>query len=155
MSIVTDREDTRLGQVKDNGQNEAYLALSQEEIDKGYLRPVRDSYIHIGRYYTHNPEILNQPYKYGSKTYVATIPCLIENERVIGSSYITQEELDQYNTTKGYIGGCGTLTKIHERLAQTYARDPKFYSATFCVGCKTHPPVSEFVWDGTDEKVGS
>lgn len=53
---------------------------------------------------------------------------------------------------------CGTVTKMGQSLAETYARDPAFYSGTFCVGCRTHFPVGkdgEFVWDGTDEKVGT
>ncbi|GAB3884441.1 hypothetical protein [Terrabacter terrigena] len=51
--------------------------------------------------------------------------------------------------------GCGAVTTMGLRLAETYARDPKFYGATYCVGCRMHRPVSEFVWDGTDERVGS
>lgn len=31
-------------------------------------------------------------------------------------------------------------------LCETYARDPFFYSGTFCVGCRAHFPVSEFTW---------
>lgn len=53
---------------------------------------------------------------------------------------------------------CGTVTHMAQTLAQTYARDPSFYSGTFCAGCKTHFPVGvdgEFVWDGTNEKVGT
>lgn len=57
-------------------------------------------------------------------------------------------------STKG-IKGCGGATTMALGLAETYARDPKFYGATYCVGCKMHLPVSEFVWDGTDEEVGS
>ena len=42
-------------------------------------------------------------------------------------------------------------------IAATYARDPKFYGATFCINCRMHRPVGpdgEFVWDdGT--KVGA
>lgn len=33
-----------------------------------------------------------------------------------------------------------------------------FYSGTFCSTCRVHRPVGdagEFVWDGTDEKVGT
>jgi len=51
--------------------------------------------------------------------------------------------------------GCGALTKMNKTISETYARDPKFYGMTFCVGCGTHLPVSEFVWDGTNELVGS
>lgn len=50
---------------------------------------------------------------------------------------------------------CGTVTTMALGIAETYARDPKFYGATFCCHCGTHLPVSEFVWDGTDEEVGS
>lgn len=50
---------------------------------------------------------------------------------------------------------CGTLTTMSRDIAETYARNPKFYGATFCCGCRTHLPVSEFTWDGTTEPVGS
>jgi hypothetical protein len=53
---------------------------------------------------------------------------------------------------------CGTVTTMGPALAETYARDPKFYGATMCVGCGGHFPVGEhgeFVWDGTAEKVGT
>jgi len=50
---------------------------------------------------------------------------------------------------------CGTNTSMGVKLAETYAVDPKFYSHTFCCSCSDHLPVSEFTWDGTDEKVGS
>ncbi len=54
-------------------------------------------------------------------------------------------------------GGCGVLTQMSEPIAETYARDPKFYGRTFCVGCGDHFPVSQFVWaEGLeDETVGS
>lgn len=51
--------------------------------------------------------------------------------------------------------GCGALTTMALPLCETYARDPKFYGATYCVGCKTHLPVAEFHWDGDNEVVGS
>jgi hypothetical protein len=53
---------------------------------------------------------------------------------------------------------CGVVTVMGLKLAETYARDPKFYGATFCVGCKEHLPVGEhgeFLWDGTKKKVGT
>lgn len=84
-----------------DGRQKAYVVLSQEERDKGFIRPVRRSYLH-------------------SK--------------------------------------CGVVTKMGLVLAETYARDPSFYSGTFCVGCSAHFPVGEngeFTWDGTDEKVGT
>lgn len=53
---------------------------------------------------------------------------------------------------------CGTVTTMGQTLAETYARDPNFYSGTFCCGCRAHFPVGadgEFVWSGTNEKVGT
>ena len=73
---------------------EAYLVLSDEERAKGFVRPVRRSYIHLT---------------------------------------------------------CGSVTTMGQAIAETYARDPHFYGATYCVNCKMHRPVGadgEFVWDG-------
>jgi hypothetical protein len=82
------------------------VVLSEEERAKGFVRPVRDTYKHVGR---------------------------------DGNSR------------------CGWTTKMGRALAETYARDPTFYSGTFCSNCRTHYPVGEdgeFVWlDGT--KVGT
>jgi hypothetical protein len=50
---------------------------------------------------------------------------------------------------------CGTETTMGLALAETYARDPGFYSGTFCVSCGSHFPLDQFVWAGTDETVGS
>ena len=83
------------------GQQKAYVVLSEEERAKGFVKPVRRSYIH-------------EP--------------------------------------------CGALTTMGIALAETYARDPYFYSGTFCTGCAKHFPVGEdgeFVWSGTLEKVGT
>jgi hypothetical protein len=85
-------------ELKENGQYKDYWVLSPEERAKGYVRPVRYSYVH--------------------KT-------------------------------------CGVCTSMSDALSETYARNPKFYGYTFCVGRKNHFPVSEFLWDGTDEEVGS
>jgi hypothetical protein len=53
---------------------------------------------------------------------------------------------------------CGGTTTMGYALAETYAANPSFYSGTYCAHCKTHFPVGadgEFVWDGTNEKVGT
>lgn len=53
---------------------------------------------------------------------------------------------------------CGVVTRMSRSIAETYARDPSFYSGTYCAGCRDHFPVGadgEFTWDGTDEKVGT
>lgn len=79
---------------------------------------------------------------------------LSDEERALGfvrpvrTSYVHDEDL----------GGCGTMTEMGRRLAETYARDPHFYGATYCAGCKDHFRVGEdgqFYWRGTTEKVGT
>jgi hypothetical protein len=53
---------------------------------------------------------------------------------------------------------CGAITTMGQALAETYARDPTFYSGTFCVRCRAHFPVGpegEFTWADTNEKVGT
>jgi hypothetical protein len=50
---------------------------------------------------------------------------------------------------------CGGVTRMGLALSETYARDPKFYSGTFCCGCGTHFPVAEFTWEPDGSVVGS
>lgn len=56
---------------------------------------------------------------------------------------------------------CGAITTMSRDIAETYARDPGFYSGTFCTTCRAHFPVGEngeFTWyemDGSEgPKVG-
>lgn len=49
---------------------------------------------------------------------------------------------------------CGTVTTMALPLAETYARNPKFYGGTYCVGCKAHRVVAEFVWEPDGSPVG-
>lgn len=53
---------------------------------------------------------------------------------------------------------CGVATTMGQSIAETYARDPHFYSGTFCVGCGSHfnlfddtdVDTPNFIWeDGT------
>ncbi len=50
---------------------------------------------------------------------------------------------------------CGAITKMGPSIAETYARDPKFYGSTFCIACRKHLPVGEFTWDKSSERLGS
>lgn len=50
---------------------------------------------------------------------------------------------------------CRGVTTMGRSLSETYARDPKFYSHTFCVNCNKHLPVEEFVWTADGQQVGS
>lgn len=99
--LTTDPNDPRLGHGADEEpvpQQEVYLILSEEERQKGFIRPYRDRYIH--------------------KT-------------------------------------CGTETVMGRALSETYARDPRFYGATYCVHCQMHRPVTEFTWSTDGNQVGS
>lgn len=81
------------------GQQKGYVVLTAEERAKGFVRPVRRSYVH--------------------KT-------------------------------------CGGVTRMAQDIAETFARDPNFYSGTFCVDCRQHFPLDQFHWlDNPDQQVGS
>lgn len=91
-------------------------------------------------------------------------PCLKNGQKEEGQNtcYLILSEEER---AKGFIrpvrdsythDKCGALTRMPLAIAETYARDPKFYGATFCTGCNTHLPVGEFTWDdGSNTKVGS
>jgi len=97
---TSDRNDPRLTKGVDETpreQADVYLVLSDEERAKGFLRPVRRSYVHLT---------------------------------------------------------CGSVTTMGTAIAETYARDNRFYSHTYCCACRKHLAVGEFRWtDG--EVVGS
>ena len=40
---------------------------------------------------------------------------------------------------------CNAVTTMGQALAETFARDPHFYSGTFCVACRAHFPVGDKV----------
>ena len=131
------------------GQQKAYVVLSDEERAKGFVRPVRRSYVHVGPPPPASLRDLTEEehQQYDQYGYVKFEEYGPERSPVTGR-YWTQAELDR-------LGGCKVVTTMGEALAETYARDPSFYSGTFCAGCRTHFPVGEFVWDSTSERVGS
>lgn len=119
MSYTTDPNDPTLGHGTDEEpipQHDTYLILSDEERAKGFIRPVRKTYVHM----------------------------YMEDGSAVPYPIVS---------FKG-IKGCHTATTMGTPLAETYARDPSFYGATYCVGCQKHLPVSEFVWED-HEVVGS
>lgn len=163
MPYTTDPNDPRLDRSPDTGpgpQNEVYLILSEEERAKGYVRPVRGSYVHMGKDLTRffPPEELASAQKaeYAAYGYFAfaSIRPEFANGSLLGT-YLNEDEFKRYK--KGYVQPLcgGTATYMGGALAETYARNPGFYGSTYCVGCRQHLPVEEFVWDGTNEKVGS
>jgi hypothetical protein len=156
MSLTTDKNDPCLNTPKGEGQqNECYLVLSEEERAKGFIRPFRDTYTHVGRNVTAHwkgihrmlteEEIESQPHI--DKKCVAVMTTLTkEDGSFLGGPYVTQKELDAWKNGER-VGGCGASTKMARELAETYARDPNFYGSTWCMGCGKHIDVSEFVWD--------
>lgn len=145
MSLTDDPSDPRLKRGADSEptpQSEVYLVLSEEERAKGFVRPVRKTYIHVGLKPKYPLRDLTEEEhgRYDSYGYVKFEP-YPEGEYAIGRFW-TQKELDTH--------GCGTSTTMAQALAETYARQPGFYGATYCVHCGMHKPVDEFVWeDGT------
>jgi hypothetical protein len=53
-----------------------------------------------------------------------------------------------YRTAYRHLA-CDTVTTMARAIAETYARNPGFYGATYCCGCRMHRPVGEhgeFEW---------
>lgn len=155
---TTDHTNPKLGYGIDEepvDQNEVYLVLSEEERAKGFIRPYRDSYIHQGRRFT-TYTLLDEPEGdiRGGDEYVAIFDITDASGNHIGGHYATQKELDRFLKT-GFVGGCGGLTRMSQPISETYARDPKFYGSTYCVHCRMHLAVSEFIWDADGQTVGS
>lgn len=135
--------------------NDAYLVLSEEERAKGFVRPVRHSYQHVGiagpRFPT-RPLDAEQERIFGGNGYVVFEVYPVGYKGASTGWFWTQAQLDSIGK------GCGTVTTMGQALAETYARQPSFYGATYCCGCSMHRPVGadgEFVWEGTEERVGT
>lgn len=50
---------------------------------------------------------------------------------------------------------CGNTTTMALSIAETFARDPGFYSGGYCAFCRTHFPNAEFVWPDDGTMVGT
>jgi len=145
--LTTDKNNPLLKETNQVGQQKAYLILSEEERAKGFIRPLRTTYKHVGK----------KP-KYPLRDLTKE-----EHERYDKFGYIKFEEYPEemspqtgrYWTEKDLNSGCGAETKMALELSETYARQPDFYGATFCVGCGKHLPVDEFIWIEDGERVGS
>lgn len=152
MSTTDDPNDPRLKNIGADGMQETYLVLSDEERAKGFVRPVRRTYIHVGMPGPANElrDLTDEEHGRLDEYGYVKFEKYPDGPGPVGR-YWTQEQLDSVGK------GCGVATTIGQALAETYARDPKFYGGTFCVGCRDHFPVGEkgeFVWeDGS--RVGS
>lgn len=135
----------RAEQTAYTGQHKDYIVLCEEERAKGFVRPYRDAYCHVGVRPKHGTRPLNsaelemwpdEPRPFA----------VFEEYPAGGGRYWTKDEL---------ASGCGSVTTMGRALSETYARNPKFYGATFCVNCNRHLPVGEFMWTRDNERVGS
>ena len=46
---------------------------------------------------------------------------------------------------------CGETTVMGSEIAESVARDPHYYTETFCAGCSDYFPVEEFQWKSDDQ----
>lgn len=148
--LTTDRDDPRLKQTRPSGQQEAYIVLSEEERAKGFVRPVRRAYRHVGLKPKNalrdlTPEEQDRYAPYGYEKYEEYPKPNPDGSSVVG----------RFWTNKELRGGCGVETRMGLALCETYARKPDFYGSTFCCGCGEHLPVREFIWVEDGAVVGS
>lgn len=161
MSLTTDPNHPALGkwdgkpEDSPTPQNKIYLVLSQDEIAKGFKRPYRDAYKHIG---IPGPKFPLRDFteeemtRWASSGYVKFEP-YPEGYKGSATGHLwTQAALDSVGK------GCGDITTMGRALSETYARDPGFYGATYCCGCMKHFKVGadgEFIWTADGERVGT
>lgn len=133
-------------ELRPDGMQKDYVVLCPQERAKGFVRPVRRSYRHIGIRPTHPTRELTEDEKkqYSDYKYVLFEP--YSDGGSVTGRFWTKEQLNS---------GCGTTTTMGLALAETYARDPGFYSGTFCCGCAKHLGLEEFVWEGTNDRLGT
>lgn len=126
-----------------------YKSLAPElRTPANFIRPLRHSYVHVGikPTYPTRPLTAEETARYAAQNYV----CFEQypaSEAPVTGRFWTLKQLASV--------GCGEVTQMADELAETYAVDPKFYSSTYCVGCGAHLPVEQFVWNGTNQRVGS
>lgn len=91
-----------------------------------------------------------------------TDPRLTRGADPVDGPYTPQAEvylvLPEEDRAKGFVRPvrrsywhitCGKITTMGVSLAETYARQPDFYGATYCAHCGLHRPVGldgEFYW---------
>jgi hypothetical protein len=144
-----------------DGQHVDHWVLCAEERAKGFVRPVRDAYLHVGIAAPTSLRPLTEEEKarWPDTGFVAFEPFAKRDPRWYPGapndapgSYWTHARLDLVGK------GCGTKTTMPRAIAETYARKPDYYGSTLCCGCGKYLPVGargEFVWDGTQERVGT
>lgn len=138
-----------------DGQHADHWVLCETERAKGFVRPVRDAYVHVGLFGpTHPLRDLTEEEtgRFKQFGYVKFEAYPEGSHGAVTGKFWTQQDLDKINK------GCGVRTTMPRSIAESYARQPNYYGSTFCCGCGTYLPVGasgEFVWDGTTERVGT
>lgn len=149
--VPKDRSHTNL---RPDGQQEGYVVLCDSERAKGFVRPYRDAYKHVGipgPRFSLRDLTEEEKERYKDCGYVKFEPYPEGYKLNTLGRYWTQEGLDSIGK------GCGKITTMGRKIAETYARDPKFYSGTFCSSCRNHFAVGEdgeFVWYEMDGSIG-
>lgn len=138
-----------------DGQYKDHYVLCETERAKGFVRPVRLKYQHVGPPGPQFPlrdMTAEEKERWGEHGYVQFEPYPEGHKGSSTGRFWTQEQIDKIGK------GCGTVTSMPVACAETYARQPGYYGSTFCCGCGQYLPVGakgEFVWDHTTERVGT
>ncbi len=132
------------------GQHGDHWVLSPEERSRGFIRPVRLSYRHVGPEGPQYPlrDLTEEEKKLWGEDY-AKYEHYPDNGCGRTGRFWTQAELDKIGK------GCNSVTTMPRPIAETYAVKPSSYGRTFCCACRDYLPIAEFVWDGTNERVGT
>ncbi len=72
---------------------------------------------------------------------------LVLSDAELAQGFVRPVRTSYWHTT------CGQVTTMGQALAETYARQPDFYQATYCATCRQHRPVGaagEFHWVDSD-----
>ena len=140
-----------------DGQHADHWVLCEAERAKGFVRPVRLAYEHVGipgpKYSLRDlTREERDRFSDGSGSGYDKFEAYPDSESPVTGRYWTQTQLDRVGK------GCGVVTRMPLVCAETYARQPGYYGSTFCCGCRTYLPVGadgEFVWEGTTQRVGT
>lgn len=159
MGVTDDPTDPRLGRGVDDapigGQHDTYLVLSDADRAQGFVRPLRFSYVHVavaGPTHPLRDLTAGELERFAGYAYVKYEDYQAPEDEPVSGRFWTAEQLAAARP-------CGAVTTMGRAIAETYARDPRFYGATYCMRCDMHRPVGvdgEFVWDdGSGQKVGT
>lgn len=158
MPVNPDNASVPNSATKPDGQHVDHWTMCPTEIMKeGFKRSVRLSYVHVGTPGPRFPlrDLTEEEVKRfntgGHDPYVK-FEDYPESEAPKCGRFWTQADFDKVGK------GCGCKTSMPRSIAETYAANPGYYGSTFCCGCGKYLPVGrdgEFVWDGTDERVGT